>query len=56
MLVVNNKKFLKKVRFIFDKGTNRFLMNLKNKILFLGYFRFGFFNDRISGKLLKTSN
>jgi dTDP-4-amino-4,6-dideoxygalactose transaminase len=29
MLVVNNKKFLKKVRFIFDKGTNRFLMNSK---------------------------
>ncbi len=27
MLVVNNKKFLKKVKFIFDKGTNRFLMN-----------------------------
>ena len=29
MLVVNNKKFLKKVKFIFDKGTNRFLMNSK---------------------------
>lgn len=29
MLVVNNKKFLKRVRFIFDKGTNRFLMNSK---------------------------
>ena len=29
MLVVNNKKLLNKVRFIFDKGTNRFLMNTK---------------------------
>jgi len=29
MLVVNNRKFLKKVKFIYDKGTNRFLMNSK---------------------------
>lgn len=29
MLVVNNKKFLKKTNFIFDKGSNRILMNSK---------------------------
>ena len=29
MLVVNNKKYLNKIRIIHDKGTNRYLMNLK---------------------------
>ena len=29
MLVVNNKKYLDKVKTIYDKGTNRYLMNLK---------------------------
>ena len=28
-LVVNNKKYLNKIRIIHDKGTNRYLMNLK---------------------------
>ncbi len=40
MLVVNNKKFLKKVRFIFDKGTNRFLMN-SNKIRYYSWVTVG---------------
>jgi len=29
MLVVNNKKYLNKIKIIHDKGTNRYLMNLK---------------------------
>ena len=29
MLVVNNKKYLEKIKIIHDKGTNRYLMNLK---------------------------
>lgn len=29
MLVVNNKKYLNRIKIIHDKGTNRFLMNLK---------------------------
>ena len=29
MLVVNNKKYLDKIKIIYDKGTNRYLMNLK---------------------------
>ena len=29
MLVVNNKKYLDKIKLIYDKGTNRYLMNLK---------------------------
>ena len=40
MLVVNNKKLLKKVRFIFDKGTNRFLMN-SNKIKYYSWVTLG---------------
>ena len=40
MLVVNNKKLLKKVRFIFDKGTNRFLMN-SNKIRYYSWVTVG---------------
>ena len=40
MLVVNNKKLLKKVRFIFDKGTNRILMN-SNKIRYYSWVTIG---------------
>tara|TARA_E500000178_G_scaffold326211_1_gene354249 strand:- start:443 stop:1573 length:1131 start_codon:yes stop_codon:yes gene_type:complete len=29
LLVVNNKKYLNKIKIIYDKGTNRYLMNLK---------------------------
>ena len=29
LLVVNNKKYLDKIKIIFDKGTNRYLMNSK---------------------------
>ena len=38
--MVNNKKFLKKVRFIFDKGTNRFLMS-SNKIKYYSWVTVG---------------
>jgi len=40
MLIVNNKKYLKKVKIIHDKGTNRFLMNLK-KIKYYSWIEIG---------------
>ena len=54
MLVVNNKKFLKKVRFIFDKGTNRFLMN-SNKIRYYSWVTVGsaFLMTELSASYLK---
>ena len=30
MLIVNNKKYLTRIKTIYDKGTDRYLMNLKN--------------------------
>ena len=40
MLVVNNKKFIQKSHFIFDKGTNRYLMN-KGKIKYYSWVEIG---------------
>ena len=40
MLVVNNKKFIRKSNFIFDKGTNRYLMN-KKKIKYYSWVEIG---------------
>jgi len=40
MLVVNNKKFLNRVNFIFDKGTDRYLMN-KGKIKYYTWVEIG---------------
>jgi len=40
MLVVNNKKFIEKSNFIFDKGTNRYLMT-KKKIKYYSWVEIG---------------
>ncbi len=40
VLVVNNKKFIRKSNFIFDKGTNRYLMN-KKKIKYYSWVEIG---------------
>ncbi len=40
MLVVNNRKYLDKVKTIYDKGTNRYLMNLK-KIKYYSWVEIG---------------
>ena len=40
MLVVNNQKYLDKVKTIYDKGTNRYLMNLK-KIKYYSWVEIG---------------
>ena len=40
MLVVNNKKFINKINAIFDKGTNRYLME-QNKIKYYSWIDIG---------------
>ena len=40
MLVVNNKKFIEKTNAIFDKGTNRYLME-KNKVKYYSWITIG---------------
>ena len=40
MLIINNKKFINKINFIFDKGTNRYLMN-NNKIKYYTWVEIG---------------
>ena len=40
MIVINNKKYLDKVKMIYDKGTNRYLMQ-ENKIKYYSWVEIG---------------